>query len=55
MFKTYEEAKNYILACRRDYKESRVCYIVTQNGYYSTAFGKEELEYAESLGWILVA
>lgn len=54
MFTSYEEAMKYIEARRNSSRPVlRACYIMTKDGRYNVAYGQEEKEYAESLGYTL--
>lgn len=56
MFRSYEEAQRYLEA-RQSGSNPKLCecFIMVKGGAYNIAYGLEEKEYAESLGYVVAA
>lgn len=52
MFRSYEEAQHHIEVSGNSNKPG-ACYIMTKDSNYYIAYGVEEKEYAESLGYVI--
>lgn len=54
MFRSYEEAQRYLEASQAGSNPKLCeCFIMVKEGSYNTAYGLEEKEYAESLGYVV--